>query len=93
MLDETRTRAVPALEWVTTMPDGAGGSNLPSASGIYVGGAMPTYQYRCVACGEMFEHAEHLAEHQTAHPPCPKCGSETVQHAPTQFVTKTSKKS
>ena len=55
--------------------------------------AMPTYQYRCDACGEMFEHAEHLAEHETAHPHCPKCGSEKVQHIPTRFVAKTSKKS
>ena len=39
------------------------------------------------------ERAEHIAEHVTAHPRCPKCGSETVQHSPTQFVAKTSKKS
>jgi putative FmdB family regulatory protein len=55
--------------------------------------AMPTYQYRCEACGEMFERAQHLAEHETAHPQCPKCGSEKVQHLPTQFMAKTSKKS
>jgi putative FmdB family regulatory protein len=54
---------------------------------------MPTYQYRCEACGEMFERAQHLAEHETAHPQCPKCGSEKVQHLPTQFMPKTSKKS
>ncbi|MCP3716551.1 MULTISPECIES: zinc ribbon domain-containing protein [Paraburkholderia] len=54
---------------------------------------MPTYQYRCEKCGEMFEHAEHLAEHESAHPPCPKCGSEKVQHIPTPFVAKTSRKS
>jgi putative FmdB family regulatory protein len=54
---------------------------------------MPTYQYRCEKCGEMFEHAEHLAEHETAHPHCPKCGGERVQHIPTPFVAKTSKKS
>ncbi|MFL9965076.1 zinc ribbon domain-containing protein [Paraburkholderia sediminicola] len=54
---------------------------------------MPTYQYRCEVCGELFEHIEHLAEHQTAHPPCPKCGSEKVQHTPTQFAAKTSRKS
>ena len=56
-------------------------------------GAMPTYQYRCEQCGEVFEHAERLAEHETAHPNCPKCGSEKVQHIPTPFVAKTSKKS
>jgi putative FmdB family regulatory protein len=55
--------------------------------------AMPTYEYRCETCGEKFEHAEHLAEHPTAHPACPKCGSEKVLHMPTQFVAKTSRKS
>ncbi|AIO70625.1 MULTISPECIES: FmdB family zinc ribbon protein [Burkholderia] len=54
---------------------------------------MPTYQYRCEKCGETFEHVEHLAEHETAHPNCPKCGSEQVQHIPTPFVAKTSRKS
>lgn len=41
---------------------------------------MPTYEYRCESCGEKFEHTEHLAEHQSAPPPCPKCGSDKVQH-------------
>jgi putative FmdB family regulatory protein len=54
---------------------------------------MPTYQYRCAKCGMIFEHVEHVAEHETAHLRCPKCGSETVQHQPTQFFAKTSKKS
>jgi putative FmdB family regulatory protein len=54
---------------------------------------MPTYEYRCEKCGETFEHVEHIAEHDTAQPLCPKCGSEQVQHAPTPFVTKTSRKS
>jgi len=54
---------------------------------------MPTYQYRCVKCGEVFEHVEHVSEHETAHLHCPKCGSETIQHQPTQFFAKTSKKS
>jgi putative FmdB family regulatory protein len=54
---------------------------------------MPTYQYRCEKCGATFEHAEHLAEHATIHLQCPKCGSEKIQHAPTPFVPKTTKKS
>ena len=54
---------------------------------------MPTYEYRCEKCGEKFEHAEHISEHTTAHPVCPKCGSEKIQHLPTQFVAKTSRKS
>jgi putative FmdB family regulatory protein len=54
---------------------------------------MPTYQYRCVKCGEVFDHVEHLAEHETARLTCPKCGSDAVQHQPTPFFAKTSKKS
>jgi putative FmdB family regulatory protein len=54
---------------------------------------MPVYQYRCEKCGHMFEHTEHVAEHPTAQPSCPKCGSQTVQHAPTPFVAKTGRKS
>jgi len=54
---------------------------------------MPTYQYRCAKCGELFEHFEHVAEHETAHLRCPKCDSEAVQHQPTPFFAKTSKKS
>jgi putative FmdB family regulatory protein len=61
---------------------------------------MPTYQYRCEKCGEVFEHVEHIVEHTTARfgpgtTPlrCPKCRSETVQHYPTQFFAKTSRKS
>ena len=53
---------------------------------------MPTYQYRCQKCGEVFEKVEHLAEHESSHR-CPKCGSETVQHYPTRFFAKTSRKS
>jgi putative FmdB family regulatory protein len=54
---------------------------------------MPTYQYRCESCGEVFEQVEHLAEHGTAHPSCSNCGSEMVQHVPTPFAAMTSKKS
>ncbi|MDN8618565.1 FmdB family zinc ribbon protein [Variovorax ginsengisoli] len=54
---------------------------------------MPTYQYRCAKCGEVFEHIEHVAEHETVRLRCPKCASESVQHQPTQFFAKTSKKS
>jgi len=53
---------------------------------------MPTYRYRCEKCGQVFEHVEHLAEHDGAHR-CPKCGSSTVRHQPAPFVAKTSKKS
>jgi putative FmdB family regulatory protein len=54
---------------------------------------MPTYQYRCSKCGQLFEHVEHVAEHEHARLTCPKCGDERVQHVPTQFFARTSKKS
>jgi putative FmdB family regulatory protein len=62
---------------------------------------MPTYQYRCEKCGQVFDHVEHVAEHeaaslheqQPADLRCPKCGSEAIQHQPTKFFARTSKKS
>jgi putative FmdB family regulatory protein len=54
---------------------------------------MPAYQYRCAKCGDVFEHIEHVAEHETAHLCCPKCGSDSVQHVPPRVFAKTSKKS
>jgi putative FmdB family regulatory protein len=54
---------------------------------------VPTYQYRCAKCGKVFEHVEHLAEHETAKLQCPQCGSREIEHQPTSFVARTSKKS
>jgi putative FmdB family regulatory protein len=54
---------------------------------------MPTYQYRCQACGQVFEHVEHVTEHNAAHWRCPKCDSAIVEHKPTPFFARTSKKS
>lgn len=55
--------------------------------------AMPTYQYRCTKCGTVFERSEHVAEHEKAHPHCPKCKSAHVEHVLADFYAKTSKKS
>ena len=41
----------------------------------------------------VFEKTEHLAEHASAHPNCPNCGSQSVQHAPAPFVAVTQRKS
>jgi putative FmdB family regulatory protein len=54
---------------------------------------VPTYQYRCAKCGKVFEHVEHVAEHETAKLQCPQCGSREIEHHPTSFVARTSKKS
>jgi putative FmdB family regulatory protein len=55
--------------------------------------AMPTYEYRCGNCGEVFEQRESIAEHEAAKPRCPKCGNEKVTRAYSRFYAKTSKKS
>jgi GntR family transcriptional regulator / MocR family aminotransferase len=63
--------------------------NVP-ASGEF---AMPTYEYRCKQCGKTFERSEHVAEHEKAHPQCPKCHSTKVEPVLADFYAKTSKKS
>lgn len=54
---------------------------------------MPTYQYRCAKCGEVFERTERLQEHAQSHPQCPKCASPQVETQPAAFFAKTSRKS
>src|SRR5919197_609429 len=51
---------------------------------------MPTYQYRCVKCGERFERYEPISEHGRAQPRCPKCASENTETQPPAFFAKTS---
>ena len=55
---------------------------------------MPTYQYRCQKCGELFEHVEHIPEH-AGQPTgaAPSAAAKPFQHVPTQFFAKTSRKS
>jgi putative FmdB family regulatory protein len=54
---------------------------------------MPTYEYRCRKCGEVFDVTQHVAEHEQARPRCPRCNSEEVEPVLTTFYAKTSKKS
>lgn len=54
---------------------------------------MPTYEYRCSKCGQKFERTEHVAEHEKAHPRCPKCQSREIEPVLGEFFAKTSKKS
>ncbi|RPI46652.1 MAG: zinc ribbon domain-containing protein [Betaproteobacteria bacterium] len=53
---------------------------------------MPTYEYRCKACGHHFEQVEHVSEHSAPHQ-CPKCGSNEVETLVVEFFAKTSRKS
>jgi putative FmdB family regulatory protein len=54
---------------------------------------MPTYQYRCVECGEVFERIEHISEHGKAKPRCPRCESHKTEPQPATFFARTSRKS
>jgi putative FmdB family regulatory protein len=53
---------------------------------------MPTYEYRCRACENVFDRVEPLAEHGVKMPQCPKCKSKSVEQVLTPFFAKTSSK-
>jgi putative FmdB family regulatory protein len=54
---------------------------------------MPTYEYRCRDCHQVFDRVEPLADHGSKRPPCPKCKSKNVEQVLTSFFAKTSHKS
>ncbi|MFN0302089.1 MAG: FmdB family zinc ribbon protein [Burkholderiales bacterium] len=54
---------------------------------------MPTYEYRCRTCGEVFEVQQSLAEKAKLVPPCPQCKGAEVEQRFTTFYAKTAKKS
>lgn len=53
---------------------------------------MPTYLYCCQKCGKTFERTEHIAEHESTKPRCPKCRSAKIRHGITPFFARTAKK-
>jgi putative FmdB family regulatory protein len=54
---------------------------------------MPTYEYRCSACGHEFVEVHTIGEHGGAKVSCPKCKSKKVERRYSSFFAKTSKKS
>jgi putative FmdB family regulatory protein len=47
---------------------------------------MPTYLYKCLACGHEFEETMRLSDHEhKTEVRCPKCQSTKVQQEPTSF--------
>ncbi|HEY7635737.1 MAG TPA: zinc ribbon domain-containing protein [Gemmatimonadales bacterium] len=54
---------------------------------------MPTYEYRCRECGEVFDRIEPLADHGHGLPACPRCKSKKVEQVLTPFFAKTGRKS
>ncbi len=53
---------------------------------------MPTYEYRCLKCGEEFTRVMSISEFEKGGVVCPKCGGDT-QQLMSQFIPKTSRKS
>jgi putative FmdB family regulatory protein len=54
---------------------------------------MPHYIFICQDCRKEFEKVMHIAELDTAKPPCPLCGGTKVEQAVAHFSAVTSKKS
>ena len=54
---------------------------------------MPTYEYRCAACGRKFAQEASIAEHEAKQPTCLRCGSANVIRSFSTVYIKTSKKS
>ncbi len=60
---------------------------------------MPTYEYRCEECDEVWDRSEHIEEHEkvtaheASHPKCPRCGGERVHQEFTAFFARTTRKS
>jgi putative FmdB family regulatory protein len=73
-------------------PGGAMGPSDP-ISGQQGGAPMPTYDFRCEACGKEFEQVLTFRERSEGKVQCPACKSERVEAVPTTFVAKTSRKS
>jgi putative FmdB family regulatory protein len=55
--------------------------------------AMPTYEYRCQDCHEVFEHRVRMADQRDAPPACPGCGGRQVEKVFSAFFANTSRKS
>lgn len=57
------------------------------------GGNMPRYEYQCQECREEFTRTEHMSEHGSKAPTCPKCESKKVVPVFSSFYAKTAHKS
>jgi putative FmdB family regulatory protein len=55
---------------------------------------MPTYVFKCGACGQQFEKIMTIAEREKGKPPsCPKCKKHKAERVYTSFYAKTGRKS
>ncbi len=54
---------------------------------------MPTYEYQCLDCKEVFTRVESIRAPRKALPTCPECKSRRVERILSPVFAKTSKKS
>jgi len=54
---------------------------------------MPTYEFKCKACGKKFSEVMPMSEREKFRAKCPKCSSRKVEQIITPFFVKTEKKS
>jgi putative FmdB family regulatory protein len=54
---------------------------------------MPTYEYKCNACGEEFVRIMSISEYEKGGVACPKCNSADTKQQMSPFIPKTSRKS
>jgi len=54
---------------------------------------MPTYEFQCGKCNEVFTLIMSMSEYETGNVKCPKCQSDDVKQQMTTFIPKTSRKS
>lgn len=54
---------------------------------------MPTYEYQCQDCQELFSVVLSMAEHDRIQVSCPQCNGQNVTQQYSIFYAKTSKKS
>jgi putative FmdB family regulatory protein len=54
---------------------------------------MPTYEYQCQKCKELFSVVLSMSEHDQAKIVCPACHGRKVNQQYSVFYAKTSKKS
>ena len=55
--------------------------------------AMPTYEYQCLNCNEVFTLIMSISEYEKGKVKCPQCGKGRVKQLITEFIVQTSKKS
>lgn len=54
---------------------------------------MPTYDYKCAACGEQFSRRESMNDHGRATVACPKCKATQVERVLSAAYPRTARKS